>query len=166
MFLKAASAQRLSSSDHWSLAPVAPVVLQLDSLQLFPDLWSAASLQIDVSQWCGWVQWRPSHCPPLLSVQSTVIGHTLQSDSTGTSNSNSGFIGKRTSVLEESLTFFVFSKLTLWDSTASLSCWTLCSLCWIIFWNFLSKCLCRKHYLINTKFKRTAFLIYKSFVTL
>ncbi len=28
-----------------------------------------------------------------------------------------------------------FSRLTLWDSTASLSCWRSFSLCWILCWN-------------------------------
>ena len=73
--VKAAPAQRLSSSDHWSPAPVAPVVLQLDSLQSFPDLWSAVSPQSGFSQWSGWAQWRSSHCPPLLCVQSAVRTH-------------------------------------------------------------------------------------------
>ncbi len=36
--VKAAPAQCFSSSDHQSPAPVAPFVLQLDSLQSFPDL--------------------------------------------------------------------------------------------------------------------------------
>ncbi len=54
--VKAAPAQRLSSSDHWSPAPVAPVVLQLDSLLAFPDLWSAISAQSGFSQWSGWAQ--------------------------------------------------------------------------------------------------------------
>ena len=73
--VKAAPAQRLSSSDHWSPAPVAPVVLQLDSLQSFPDLWSAVWPQSGFSQWSGWAQWRSSHCPPLLSVPSAVRTH-------------------------------------------------------------------------------------------
>ncbi len=54
--VKAAPAQRLSSSDHWSPAPVAPVVLQLDSLLAFLYLWSAVSAQSAVSQWSGWAQ--------------------------------------------------------------------------------------------------------------
>ncbi len=41
---------QLSVSDHWSPAPFAPVVLQLDSLQSFPDLWSAVSAQSSFSQ--------------------------------------------------------------------------------------------------------------------
>jgi len=73
--VKAAPAQPLSSSDHWSPAPVAPVVLQLDSLQSFPDLWSAVSPQSGFSQWSGWAQWRSSRCPPLLCVQSAVRTH-------------------------------------------------------------------------------------------
>ncbi len=56
VLLKAAPAQRLSSSDHWSPAPVAPVVLQLDSLLAFPDLWSAVSAQSGFSQWSGWAE--------------------------------------------------------------------------------------------------------------
>ncbi len=48
--VKAAPAQHFSSSDLQSPAPVASVVLQLDSLQPFPDLWSAVSPQSGFSQ--------------------------------------------------------------------------------------------------------------------
>ncbi len=39
-----------------------------------------------------------------------------------------------------------FSRLTLWDSTASLSCWRSFSLCWILCWNVFCvsfSCFCR-----------------------
>ncbi len=51
--VKAAPAQRFSSSDLQSPAPVAPVVLQLDSLQPSLELWSAVSPQSGFSQWSG-----------------------------------------------------------------------------------------------------------------
>ncbi len=52
-----------------------------------------------------------------------------------------------------------FSRLTLWDSTVSLSCWRSFSLCWILCWNIFyvsfmclcwgKKCVKRLHYIIK-----------------
>jgi len=64
--VKAAPAQCLSSSDHWSPAPV---VLQFDSLQSFPDLWSAVLNQLS----------EDPHSVLHCCLCSTLLGHKSQS---------------------------------------------------------------------------------------